>query len=345
MSQTMKAAVLVHPGEIRFEDRPIPAPGPDEALVRIRSVGVCGSDVHFYREGRIGSFVVRDPLVLGHESAGDVAEVGKNVKGLNAGDRVAVEPGWPCRKCAYCKRGDYHLCLDVVFLGTPPMDGTFVEYLLAPSDFVFPLPDNVDFDDGAMVEPMTVGVHACHQGKVRAGQTVAVLGAGPIGLSCLMAARGLGALAVLVTDVDEFRLDRARRLGAAATINVEKEDAVARVRELTGGHGPDVVLEAAGSVPATQSTIEMVRRGGTIVLVGFTTEPQVPVDLVSLMLKEAEIRAVFRYVNEYPLALALVASGKAPVKEMITHHYSFDQVQEALGSAGEAKKIKAVVDM
>ena len=125
MSQTMKAAVLMEPREIRFEDRPIPAPGPDDALVRIRSVGVCGSDVHFYREGRIGSFAVTAPLVLGHESSGEVVEVGANARNVKAGDRVAVEPGWPCRKCVYCKRGDYHLCLDVDFLGTPPMDGTF----------------------------------------------------------------------------------------------------------------------------------------------------------------------------------------------------------------------------
>ncbi|MGB9682868.1 MAG: alcohol dehydrogenase catalytic domain-containing protein, partial [bacterium] len=162
----MKVAVLEKIRNVSIEEREIPKPKEDEVLVRIKSVGVCGSDIHYYNEGRIGSFVVEKPIILGHESSGEVVEVGSKVKSLKVGDRVALEPGIPCRKCNYCKTGRYNLCPDVVFMATPPVDGAFAEYVVHPEDFAFKLPDNVSYDEGALMEPLSVGIYASNRARV-----------------------------------------------------------------------------------------------------------------------------------------------------------------------------------
>jgi len=342
----MKAAYLYKPGDIRIEDMDIPVPGEDEALVRIRAVGVCGSDVHFYEVGRIGDFVVTDPLILGHECAGEVVEVGRDVKTLKVGDRVAIEAGVPCRKCSFCRLGRYNLCADVTFLGTPPFHGAFREYLAHPEDFLFKLPDNMAFEEGAMIEPLAVGVYAAERGNVNVRNNVAIIGSGPIGLMTLQAVRARGATKVAITDLEPFRLDMAKKLGANLTINVREEDPVQRILEYTDG-GADVVLEAIGLPETIQQTIKIAKPGAVIVWIGMPTVDEIPIRVVEAICKDVDIRGIFRYANAYEPAIKLVAAGKIDVKSMITTTFTLDQVQEALEYPGKhaGSSIKVMVEI
>lgn len=330
----MRAAFLYKPGDIRIEETDIPVPKDDEALVRIMAVGVCGSDVHFYKVGRIGDFVVKSPLILGHECAGEVVEVGKGVKRLKPGDRVAVEAGVPCRKCQFCKRGRYNLCADVTFLATPPFHGAFCEYIAHPEDFLFKLPDNMTFEEGAMIEPLAVGVYAAERGNVSIRDTVAIIGSGPIGLMTLQAVRARGATSVVITDLQPFRLDFAKRFGASMTINIKDEDPVQKILQYTDG-GADVVMDAVGFPETIQQTIKIARPGAVIVWIGMPTVDQIPIRAVEAICKDVDIRGIFRYANAYPPAISLVGSGKVDVKSMITTSFTLDQVQEALEYPGK----------
>src|SRR5215218_3074733 len=214
----MRVAVLHAPGQIRIEERERPRPGPREVLVQITAVGVCGSDVHYYEHGRIGPFVVEAPLILGHESAGRVAELGEGAAKHAVGDRVALEPGIPCGRCRECRAGRYNLCADVRFFATPPVDGAFAEFVAIHEDFAFALPDALSDEDGALMEPLSVGIWACRKAGVRAGHRVLVTGAGPIGLLAMQVARASGATEVVVSDTNEHRLALARRTGATRTV-------------------------------------------------------------------------------------------------------------------------------
>src|SRR5215216_4423246 len=218
-----RAAVLTRPGEIVVEDRPIPEPGPREVLVEIASVGVCGSDIHYYEHGRIGPFVVNAPLILGHESAGRVAAVGDEVTKHAVGDRVTLEPGVPCGRCEQCRAGRYNLCPDVVFFATPPVDGAFADYAVIHEDFAFSLPDSLSDDVGALMEPLSVAIWACRRAGVTAGDRVLVTGAGPIGLLVLQVARAFGATQVEISDVSEPRLALARRTGATRALRAGED--------------------------------------------------------------------------------------------------------------------------
>jgi L-iditol 2-dehydrogenase len=260
MSETMKAAVLHAAGDLRVEEVARPrVTAPDQALVRIRAVGICGSDLHFYERGRIGPYVVEAPLILGHESAGEVVEVGEQVEHLRPGDRVAIEPGVPCCRCAYCRSGRYNLCPRLPFMATPPWHGALCEYVAWPADLCFPLPDGVSFAEGALVEPLAVGLQAAKRGDVQVGQTVAVLGCGAIGLATLQVARARGATRIIATDVLGSRLDVARKLGATDTFDGADADLVERVRSLSGD-GADVALETAGTAATVRSACAIDRK-------------------------------------------------------------------------------------
>ena len=340
----MRAAVLVRPGEMRIESRAIPKPGVGEVLVQIKAVGVCGSDVHYYRRGRIGTFVVTKPIVLGHEAAGKVASVGRGVRKLKTGLPVSIEPGWPCGRCDYCKTGKYNQCAHIRFLATPPDDGAFCDYLAVPEDFAHPMPEGMSFAEGAMIEPLAVGVHACRIGEMRPGDTVLVSGCGPIGLCCMMAAFGMGAARVFLSEPDAFRRDVAIQMGATAAFDPTRREGVACLRDVMG-HDAQVVLEASGSEGAIQQSIETIGPGGRIVLVGFPHQDMVPVNLTHLMSHEAEIRSVWRYANDFPLAIHLAASGKAPVAKLITHRYPLEKIGEAMEKMGEPRSLKALIEL
>ena len=329
MAEKMKAAFLYKPGDIRIEEMDIPTPKDDEALLKIKSVGVCGSDVHFFEVGRIGDFVVKEPLILGHECAGEVVEIGKNVKRVKVGDRVAVEAGVPCRKCEYCRMGRYNLCADVTFLATPPFHGAYREYMAHAEDFLFKLPDNMSYEEGAMIEPLSVGTYAAEKGGVNVRNTVAIIGAGTIGLMTLQSVRARGATDVIITDLEPFRLELAKKLGATHTVNAKETDAIQKVLELTNG-GADVVMEAVGAPVTIQQTIKMAKPGATIVFIGMPTVDDIPLRVVEAICKEVDIKTIFRYANAYPPAINLVSKGKVDVKTMITTRFSLDEVQEAL---------------
>lgn len=325
----MKAAFLYKPGDIRIEEMEIPIPKDDEALIRLKAVGVCGSDVHFFEVGRIGDFVVKEPLILGHECAGEVVEIGKDVKNVKVGDRVAIEAGVPCRKCEFCRLGRYNLCSNVTFLATPPFHGAYREYIAHPEDFLFKLPDNVSYQEGAMVEPLSVGTYAAERGNVNVRNTVAIIGAGTIGLMTLQVAKARGATEIIVTDLEPFRLELAKKLGATLTINAREEDPVKKVLQYTDG-GADVVMEAVGAPQTIQQTIKMARPGAIIVWIGMPTTDEIPIRAVEAICKDVDIRGIFRYANAYRPAIRLLASGKIDVRSMITTAFTLDHVQEAL---------------
>ncbi len=347
MPATMKAAVLHGVEDIRVEEVARPEMGgPDYCLVQIGACGICGSDVHFYRHGRIGDFVVESPMSLGHEAAGTVVEVGNAVRGLQPGDRVAIEPGWTCRQCEFCKTGRYNLCRDVVFLACPPYDGAFAEYVAWPADFLFKLPESVSLAEGAMCEPFSVGLHAARRAGVRGGDWVLVSGSGPIGLCTLQAARANGATRIIVTDMVPSRLERAAALGATDTVNLATTDVREAVAELTAGRGVDVVLECSGTVPAVCDAVELVKRGGTVQLVGnFMAErPQIPIQ--RMVERELTVSGLFRYVNCYPPSLDMIAAGVVDLKALITHRFPLEEVPTAMPWVDENKDqvIKAVIE-
>jgi L-iditol 2-dehydrogenase len=329
MTGKMKAAFLYKPGDIRIEEMDIPTPKNDEALIKIKAVGVCGSDVHFFEVGRIGDFVVREPLILGHECAGEIVEIGKNVEKVKVGDRVALEAGVPCRKCDYCRLGRYNLCADVTFLATPPFHGAYREYMAHTEDFLFKLPDNMSYEEGAMIEPLSVGTYAAERGGVNIRNTVAIIGAGTIGLMTLQSVKARGATDVIITDLEPFRLELAKKFGATHTVNAKEVDAVQKVLELTNG-GADVVMEAVGAPVTIQQTIKMAKPGAVIVLIGMPTVDDIPLRVVEAICKEVDIRTIFRYANSYKPAINLVSKGKIDVKSMITTRFPLDKVQEAL---------------
>jgi L-iditol 2-dehydrogenase len=342
--ETMKAVYLHAAGDLRMHEEAVPAlTGADEVLIKIAAVGVCGSDVHFYQRGRIGPFVVEEPLILGHECSGVVEQVGAEVRSLAPGDRVAIEPGIACRRCARCKEGRYNLCENqVVFMGTPPWHGAFREYVTWPADFVFKLPAGVSLEDGAMIEPLAVGVHACRRGGVAPGVSAAVIGAGPIGLLALQAAAAYGAHPVIATDVISSRLGFARKLGALAA---GAADAADQVREATGGQGADVVIETAGTIATIQQATQLVRAGGVVVLVGMPPEDQALLPVMDMLAREYDLRTVFRYANCYPPALALVSAGRVDLASLRTHEYPLARTEEAIRRVIEqkAETIKVLV--
>jgi L-iditol 2-dehydrogenase len=341
----MRSAVLADVGRFEIEERERPEPAPDEVLVRVRDVGICGSDVHYYEHGRIGDYVVEDPIVLGHESAGEVVEVGKRVAGLEVGDRVTLEPGVPCRRCAHCKRGEYHLCESVTFMATPPHDGAFSEYVAWPADYAYELPETVSTRAGALCEPLSVGIHACRRGGVGTGDTVLVTGAGPIGLLAMEAARAAGATDILVTDVVSEKLEFAEERGADCAIDVGETDLGVTVEEATDGAGADVVIEASGAEPSIRSTLEGVRRGGTVVLVGLASEAEVPLDVLEIIDNELDVHGSFRYRDTYPTAVSLLADGVVDVEELIDFEANLESVDEAFRRSMEPEVVKGMISL
>lgn len=347
MAETMRAMVLERPTVMTMARRPRPEPGPDDVLVRVHRVGICGSDVHYYTHGRIGSFVVERPLVLGHETAGVIEAVGSDVSPARIGERVAIEPGVPDRTCEWCRAGRYNLCPNVAFLATPPYDGSFADYLVTPSDFAFGLPANVSLDEGALVEPLSVGVYAVRRSGLLPGQSVAVVGAGPIGLVTMQVARAAGAGRIIAIDREAARLTTAAALGATETIDASSSDAEATVAELTGGRGVDVVFEAAGSPLTCALAVRLAVRGGTVVNIGLPPEDNFPYPLVLAMAREIDVKTIFRYANVYPAAIALIASGRVDVRSLVTHRFTLERAEDALRLADSRADgvIKAMVEI
>ena len=289
--------------------------------------------------------MVKPPFVLGHEPGGTVVEVGRNVKHLKAGDRVALEPGKTCGHCEFCKTGRYNLCPDVVFFATPPVDGVFQEYVAHEADLCFKLPDNVSTMEGALIEPLAVGFHAAMQGGARAGQTAVVMGAGCIGLVTMMALKAMGVTKVYTVDIMEKRLQKALELGADGVINAGQADAVEEVRKLTDGKGCDLVIETAGTQATTVQAIRMTKKGAAIVLVGYSKSGEMTLPMSLALDKELTFKTVFRYRHIYPMAIDAVAAGKVNLKGIVTDIFTLDEIQKAMDHSvnNKADIVKAVV--
>ena len=337
MKDTMKTAVMTGLRKIAFEKRPIPEPADDEALVKIEYVGVFGSDLHYFESGRIGDYVVEPPFVLGHEAAGTVVKVGKDVTNVRPGDRVALEPGKTCGKCEFCRTGRYNLCPDVVFFATPPVGGVFQEYAAHEAALCFKLPDNVSTLEGALIEPLAVGFHAANQAGAQPGRTAVVIGSGCIGLVSMLALRARGVQTVIVTDVMDARLAKAKELGATAVLNDTREEPAAAVKRLTGGMGADIVIETAGAPATGRQAVELAKKGGTIVFVAYTKSGDVTLPMSLALDKELTFKTVFRYRHIYPMAIEAVASGAVNLKGLVTNLFDFDDLQEALDRSIDEK--------
>ncbi|MDD2957345.1 MAG: NAD(P)-dependent alcohol dehydrogenase [Lachnospiraceae bacterium] len=345
MDKMMKTAVMTDIEKVEIQERPVPVPGEKEVLVKVENVGICGSDLHYYESGRIGDFIVKTPFVLGHEAAGTVVETGKGVTNLKVGDRVALEPGKTCGECEFCKAGKYNLCKDVIFFATPPVDGVFQEYVAHEAALCFKLPDSMDTVEGALIEPLAVGMHAARQGNGGMGQTAVVTGAGCIGLVTLLSLKAMGVSKVYVVDVLQKRLDKALELGADGVINGKEEDAVAKIMELTGQKGCDLGIETAGNLITSAQLIRMAKKGSTIVFVGYSASGEVTLPMGMALDKELNFKTVFRYRNIYPMAIEAVASGRIPIKKIVTDFFELDNIQDALQACvkNKAEIVKGVI--
>ncbi|XP_073834505.1 sorbitol dehydrogenase-like [Musca autumnalis] len=347
MAQDNLTAVLHGIENMRLEQRPIPEIADNEVLLAMDCVGICGSDVHYLAHGRIGDFILTKPMIIGHEAAGVVAKVGAKVKHLKVGDRCAIEPGVPCYICDFCKVGSYNLCPDMKFCATPPYDGNLTRFYKHAADFCFKLPDHVTMEEGALLEPLSVGVHACRRAGVGLGSNVLILGAGPIGLVTLLVAQSMGASKILITDLVQQRLDVAKELGATHTLLMSRdsspEDTAKEVEKLMGVQ-PDKTIECCGAESTTRLGIFATRSGGCCVIVGMGA-PEVKLPLINALAREVDIRGVFRYCNDYPAALALVASGKVNVKRLVTHHFDITETDKAFETArkGLGGAIKVII--
>jgi len=342
-----RAAYMTGINKMEIRDIEIPKLKEKDVLVKVEYVGICGSDVHYLEYGKIGDFIVNGDFILGHECAGTIVEIGTGVENLKVGDRVALEPGQTCGQCEFCKSGRYNLCPSVEFLATPPYHGCLMNYIAFPENMAFKLPDNISTKEGALVEPLAVGIHAANQGNVKLGDSVVILGAGTIGLVTLLACKANGAADITVVDVIPKRLEFAKKLGATTVINAAESDVFAEVDKLTNKKGVDVVIETAGSARTISQTPYLIKNGGCVVLVGLAPQDIIEYNFAKIMAKEAQIKSVFRYRNIYPQAIKAISSGLIDISGIITHEFNFEDTAKAFDYAINNKQdvVKAVIKM
>ncbi len=343
----MQALVLEKKDELTLRDIELDEPmGPHDVRIAIHTVGICGSDVHYYTHGAIGPFVVREPMVLGHEASGTITEIGEAVQHLAMGDRVCMEPGIPDPNSKATQLGIYNLDPAVRFWATPPIHGVLRPSVVHPAAFTFKLPENVSFAEGAMVEPLAVGMHAAIKAQIKAGDVAVVTGAGPIGVLTALAALAGGCSQVIITDVQQPKLDLAATLGPITPVNIAEQSLLEVVSEVTDGWGADIVFECSGNERAAAGVFEPLCPGGTVVFVGMPMEP-IAYDVVYAASKEARVEHVFRYAHVYPRALALMGSGQLDVKPLITDTFAFADSVEAFDFAVNmpAASVKAQIEL
>ncbi|MFD3445200.1 NAD(P)-dependent alcohol dehydrogenase [Microbacteriaceae bacterium 4G12] len=332
----MRASLLLEPGVVEVQQRRIPEPGHDEVVVRIAAVGVCGSDVHYYHEGRIGDFVVEEPMILGHEASGVITAVGSGVPADRIGERVSIEPQRACRVCAQCKRGAYNLCPAMEFYATPPIDGAFAEYAVIQADYAFPIPDSMSLEAAALCEPLSVGIWSNQKAGTRPGSRVLIAGAGPIGIIVMQVAFAFGASEVIVSDVAETRRRAAERFGATRTLDPANPD------DADGALEVDIFIDASGAAPAVTAGILALKPGGRAVLVGMGKDV-VALPVGRIQAREIELTGVFRYANTWPLAIELASSGRVDLDSLVTARFPLDRVEEALQASVDPKALKVIV--
>jgi D-xylulose reductase len=342
----MQALVLEEKKKLNILDIPFEETlGPNDVRIKMHTIGICGSDVHYYTHGKIGNFIVKEPMVLGHEASGTVINVGKNVKLLKAGDRICMEPGVPDLRSRATMEGMYNLDPAVVFWATPPVHGCLRETVVHPAIFCFKLPDNVSYAEGALVEPLSVGLQAVKKANAKPGDVALVTGCGTIGLLTGLAAMAGGCSKVIITDVIQPKLDLASSYGMIP-VNINKQSIMDIVNKETGNWGVDIIFEASGNEAAIAGIFQPLCPGGKVVFIGMPVNP-VPVDIVAAQAKEARMETVFRYANVYPRALSLLGSGKINVKPLITDRYKFADAVKAFDYAAnpQPRSVKTIIEM
>jgi L-iditol 2-dehydrogenase len=335
----MQVARIHGAGDLRLHDEPVPTPGPGEVLVRVTAVGICGSDVHWWQEGGIGGDRVVQPLVLGHECAGVIES------GPRRGERVAIDPAQPCGRCEYCEQGNVNLCSNLRFAGHAPQDGAMRSYFAWPAHCLVPLPDTMSDVEGAMLEPLGVGLYAADLGGVKPGASVGVFGCGTIGLSVVQVSRAAGATRVFATDLPGLphRLEAARAAGAVP-IAADGGREVQAILAATGGRGVDVAFDASGEPAAVEAAVAAAKPGGRAILIGIPCEDRTSFTASTARRKDLTIRVVHRMKHTYPRAIALVAGGRVDVRSQVTHHFPLAGVAEAFAVAQRRAGIKVVLD-
>ena len=326
---SMRVSRLYGVRDLRVETAPVPEPGPGEVLLKIASVGTCGSDVHYYLEGAIGDQVVTEPIQMGHEFSAWVAELGEGVKGLEIGQLVAVEPAISCGVCESCQHGHPNLCPNVRFCGTPPIDGVFAEYAVMPAENCFVLPEGFTPEEGALLEPLGIGIHTVDLAHLKVGETIAVFGAGPVGLLTAAVARAGGAGAVYMTEPNAARRAFALEHSADAVFDPETDDVVAAIMAATGGRGVDVAFEAAGAPDTPDQAARVTRPGGKVIVVGIPVEDKMTMTASQVRRKGLTIKLVRRMKHTYPRAIRMVSTGMIDVGALATHYFSLDRIADA----------------
>lgn len=341
---------------IKYEE--IPKPGNLDVVVKVEANGICGSDIHFYKEGKLGNFIVNQPYVPGHECSGTVVKTGTKVDSLSVGDIVTIEPGIPCGRCSFCRSGRYNLCMKVEFLSAPPVNGTFCDYICVPADMVYQIPKKISFEEAAMIEPTAVAVHAVNRARFRKGASAAIVGAGPIGLLTLQAFKASGGGEAICIDINDYRLKIAKKLGADYIINPDSPNSSlsssdsdsekimdSNSKKYLLSNIAEVVFETAGSDRATALLFGYATPGGCVVQVGWPRSNQISMNIAQFIEKEIDYVGVNRYANAYPAAISWVCDRRINVKDLITHRFSFDKIEEAFVFTGEnpSEVIKTMV--
>ncbi len=330
MKGKMKVCVLTGKEQLEWIEREIPQPGKGELQIKLGYVGICGSDLHFYEEGRLANWTLKGPLALGHEPGGTVTAIGEGVEGFEIGDKVSIEPAVPCGFCEECRNGHYNLCKNIKMLAIPgERDGVNAEYCVHDASMCYKLPENMDELDGAMIEPLAVGMHATELSNAKVGETAVVLGSGCIGLCTIMSLKARGVSEIYVADVMDKRLEKALEVGATKVFNSRRESIEEFVKALPGG-GVDQVYECAGNRVTTLLTCKLIRRSGKVTLVGVSPEPVLELDIATLNEMEGTIYSVYRYRNMWPKAIAAVSSGLIPVRSIVSHEFDFKDCVEAI---------------
>lgn len=333
---TMRANVLIEKKKLEMQERPVPTPGPGDVLIRVRSVGVCGSDVHYYTDGRIGDMVVESPMILGHEVSGVIVDVGPGVSEDRVGERVAIDPQRPCRTCRRCKTGQLNLCPQMEFYATPPIDGAFCDYVTAPADFTYPVPDALSDAAAALLEPFSVGLWACGKADLEPGSRALISGAGPIGALAALAARSYGATDVVVTDLVPSRRKRILEFGATASYDPTDADFDPAALEA------DAFIECSGATPAMLAGLQALRPGGAAVMVGMGAE-EMPIPVQYIANKEITLTGIFRYVDTWPKAIARALQPEVDLDALVTGEFALEDAEAALTSDSDPQSMKSVV--
>lgn len=332
----MRASVLTGVGTLAIEDRPVPSPAPHEVLVEVAAVGVCGSDVHYYRHGRIGDHVVTEPMILGHELSGRITAVGAHVDADRVGQRVAIEPQRPCRRCQQCMSGNYNLCPHMRFFATPPVDGALCRFVTIDTEMAHRVPDSMSDEAAALLEPLSVAIATMRKAAVTPGSSVLIAGAGPIGVMCAQTARAFGATRIVVSDPAPARRERVRRFGATEVLDPAVDDITALDPAV------NAFVDASGAPPAVVSGIKAVGPAGRVVLVGMGADDySLPISYIQNM--ELIVTGVFRYTDTWPTAIALVTSGAVELDSLVTGRFDLDHVADALDSDADPAGLKAIV--